>query len=72
MPDFDVICVEGLNLWRNSSAEINDELFKGFREGNTEGKLNEVLAGYSLRPLDFIVSYLYIPPVDTFLVSHSL
>ncbi|XP_055830380.1 ABC transporter A family member 7-like [Solanum dulcamara] len=43
---FDVICVEGLNLWRNSSAEINDELFKGFREGNTEGKLNEVLAAY--------------------------
>ncbi|XP_060170129.1 ABC transporter A family member 7-like [Lycium barbarum] len=44
--DLDVICVEGLNLWRNSSAEINDELFKGYREGNTEGKLNEVLAAY--------------------------
>ncbi|MCD7471870.1 hypothetical protein HAX54_012614 [Datura stramonium] len=42
----DIICVEGLNLWRNSSAKINDELFKGFREGNTEGKLNEVLAAY--------------------------
>lgn len=41
-----VICVEGLNLWRNSSAEINDELFKGFREGNTEGTVNEVLAAY--------------------------
>ncbi|XP_070006475.1 ABC transporter A family member 7-like isoform X2 [Nicotiana sylvestris] len=42
----EVICVEGLNLWRNTSAEINDEQFKGFREGNTEGKLNEVLAAY--------------------------
>uniref|UniRef100_A0A0V0IV07 Putative ABC transporter A family member 7-like n=1 Tax=Solanum chacoense TaxID=4108 RepID=A0A0V0IV07_SOLCH len=42
----DVICVEGLNLWRNSSAEINDELFKGYREGNTQGILNEILAAY--------------------------
>ncbi|KAM3307861.1 ABC transporter A family member 7 isoform X2 [Capsicum chacoense] len=42
----DVICAEGLYLWRNSSAQINDELFKGFREGNTEGKVNEVLAAY--------------------------
>lgn len=53
--------MEGLNLWRNTSAEINDEQFKGFREGNTEGKLNEVLAGYSLRFLEFIVSRLDIP-----------
>ncbi|XP_004242168.1 ABC transporter A family member 7 isoform X1 [Solanum lycopersicum] len=42
----DIICVEGLNLWRNSSAEINDELFKGYREGNTQGMLNEILAAY--------------------------
>lgn len=54
MPTLDIICVEGLNLWRNSSAEINDELFKGYREGNTQGMLNEILAGYSLRCLDFI------------------
>ncbi|KAJ8560530.1 hypothetical protein K7X08_022390 [Anisodus acutangulus] len=32
--------------FRNCSAGINDELFKGFREGNTEGELNEVLADY--------------------------
>ncbi|OIS96113.1 PREDICTED: ABC transporter A family member 7-like [Nicotiana attenuata] len=42
----DVICVEGLNLWRNSSLEINTELFKGFREGNTDGKINAFLAAY--------------------------
>nr|XP_016505199.1 PREDICTED: ABC transporter A family member 7-like [Nicotiana tabacum] len=42
----DVICVEGLNLWRNSSLDINTELFKGFREGNTGGKINAFLAAY--------------------------
>ncbi|KAJ8550670.1 hypothetical protein K7X08_000040 [Anisodus acutangulus] len=41
----DFICAEGLNLWRNSSLDVNTELFKGYREGNTEGKTNEILAG---------------------------
>ena len=38
-------CVQGLTLWRNSSSEINDELYKGYRKGNPEGKINEIVAG---------------------------
>ncbi|KAA8542403.1 hypothetical protein F0562_023461 [Nyssa sinensis] len=44
--DLDVRCVQGLHLWRNSSSEINDELYKGFRKGNSEGKINEIIAAY--------------------------
>ncbi|KAF8390228.1 hypothetical protein HHK36_024753 [Tetracentron sinense] len=39
-------CLKGLNLWRNSSSEINDELFKGYRHGNPERKINEIIAAY--------------------------
>ena len=39
-------CVRGLNLWRNSSSEINDELYKGYRKGNSERKINEIVAGW--------------------------
>ncbi|XP_042521053.1 ABC transporter A family member 7-like isoform X2 [Macadamia integrifolia] len=42
----DVKCVQGLNLWRNSSSEINDELYKGYRKGNPERKINEIIAAY--------------------------
>ncbi|KAL9155889.1 hypothetical protein ABFS82_09G035900 [Erythranthe guttata] len=42
----DVRCVQGLQLWRNSSSEINDELYKGYRKGNSERKINEILAAY--------------------------
>ncbi|CAA3030738.1 ABC transporter A family member 7-like [Olea europaea subsp. europaea] len=42
----DVSCVPGLQLWRNSSSEINDELYKGYRKGNKERKINEILAAY--------------------------
>lgn len=38
-------CVQGLPLWRNSSFEINDELFKGYRQGNAERMINEFTAG---------------------------
>lgn len=41
----DVNCIRGLHLWRNSSSEINDELYKGYRKGNPEGKINEIVAG---------------------------
>ncbi|KAJ9677375.1 hypothetical protein PVL29_022384 [Vitis rotundifolia] len=41
----EVQCVQGLHLWRNSSSEINDELFKGYHKGNSEGKINEIVAG---------------------------
>lgn len=39
--------MKGLHLWRNSSYEINDELYKGYRKGNQEGKINEIIAGSS-------------------------
>ncbi|XP_010242394.1 PREDICTED: ABC transporter A family member 7-like [Nelumbo nucifera] len=42
----EVRCVQGLHLWRNSSSEVNDELFKGYRQGNSERKINEIVAAY--------------------------
>ncbi|KAL2515976.1 ABC transporter A family member 7 [Forsythia ovata] len=42
----DVSCVPGLQLWRNSSSQINDELYKGYRKGNKERKINEIVAAY--------------------------
>nr|DAD46476.1 TPA_asm: hypothetical protein HUJ06_016413 [Nelumbo nucifera] len=42
----EVRCVQGLHLWRNSSSEINDELFKGYLQGNSERKINEIVAGW--------------------------
>ncbi|XP_011071621.1 ABC transporter A family member 7-like isoform X1 [Sesamum indicum] len=42
----DLRCVQGLQLWRNSSSEINDELYKGYRKGNAERKINEIVAAY--------------------------
>lgn len=41
-----VSCVQGLNLWRNSTSQINDELYKGYRKGNLERKINEIIAAY--------------------------
>ncbi|KAK6924978.1 ABC transporter-like, ATP-binding domain, partial [Dillenia turbinata] len=41
-----IICAEGLNLWRNSSSEINDQLYKGYQEGNGEKKINEIVAAF--------------------------
>ncbi|KAG7951590.1 hypothetical protein I3843_12G015600 [Carya illinoinensis] len=42
----EVQCVQGFSLWRNSSSEINDELYKGYRKGNPERKINEIVAAY--------------------------
>lgn len=47
--DADVNCIQGLHLWRNSSSEINNELYKGYRKGNSEGKINEIVAGLPIR-----------------------
>jgi len=55
----EVRCVQGLNLWRNNSLEVNDEIFKGFRKENHEEIINEVAAGYPLLHLSF-VSVFYI------------
>ncbi|XP_061353117.1 ABC transporter A family member 7-like isoform X3 [Gastrolobium bilobum] len=45
-PDLEVTCAQGLRLWRNSSSEVNNELFKGYRRGNTEKQIDEIAAGY--------------------------
>ncbi|KAI3925695.1 hypothetical protein MKW92_030795 [Papaver armeniacum] len=42
----EVRCVDGLNLWRNSSSSVNDELYKGYRQSNPERKINEIVAAY--------------------------
>ncbi|XP_057952302.1 ABC transporter A family member 7-like isoform X2 [Malania oleifera] len=39
-------CVQGFHLWRNSSFEVNDGLYKGYRKGNSERKINEITAAY--------------------------
>ncbi|KAK3035659.1 hypothetical protein RJ639_032531 [Escallonia herrerae] len=41
-----VRCVQDSHLWRNSSTDINDQLFKGYRKGNPERKINEIVAAY--------------------------
>ncbi|GFZ12086.1 ABC2 homolog 6 [Actinidia rufa] len=46
-------CVRGLNLWRNSSSEINDVLYKGYRKGNSERKINEIVAAFDFLNSDF-------------------
>ncbi|XP_050221977.1 ABC transporter A family member 7-like isoform X2 [Mercurialis annua] len=50
----EVACVQGVNLWRNSSSEVNEELYKGYRRGNSEEKINEILAAYDLLNSDRI------------------
>ncbi|KAJ4769649.1 Abc transporter a family member 7 [Rhynchospora pubera] len=42
----DVVCVQALSLWRNTSSMINEELFRGYRQSNPERKLNEFLTAY--------------------------
>ncbi|KAK2981524.1 hypothetical protein RJ640_000095 [Escallonia rubra] len=42
----EVRCVQDSRLWRNSSTDINDQLFKGYRKGNPERKINEIVAAY--------------------------
>ncbi|KAG4907033.1 hypothetical protein JHK84_055557 [Glycine max] len=33
----------GLRLWRNSSSEVNNELYKGYQRSNTERQINEIV-----------------------------
>ncbi|XP_028123035.1 ABC transporter A family member 7-like isoform X3 [Camellia sinensis] len=42
----EIRCAQGLHLWRNNSSEINDELYKGFWKGNSERKIDEMVAAY--------------------------
>ncbi|KAL1203813.1 ABC transporter A family member 10 [Cardamine amara subsp. amara] len=48
----EVKCVQGLCLWRNSSAEVNDELFRGNWRANPERMTNEIAAAYDLLSTD--------------------
>ncbi|KAG2329701.1 hypothetical protein Bca52824_000881 [Brassica carinata] len=41
-------CVQGLNLWRNNSMEINKEIFKGYQQENHEESIDEIVAAYDL------------------------
>ena len=43
--DLEVTCAQVLPLWHNSSTQVNNELFKGYRRGNTERHINEIAAG---------------------------
>lgn len=38
-------CAQALRLWRNSSSEVNNAIYKGYRKGNTERQINEITAG---------------------------
>ncbi|XP_024973039.1 ABC transporter A family member 7-like isoform X1 [Cynara cardunculus var. scolymus] len=44
----EIRCVQALHLWRNSSSDVNNELYAGYRKGNSEDKINEILAAYDL------------------------
>ncbi|KAL4348892.1 hypothetical protein GQ457_17G016910 [Hibiscus cannabinus] len=44
--EIEISCVQGLYLWRNSSSQVNDELYRGYRKGNLEEKINEFVAAY--------------------------
>ncbi|KAL1210262.1 ABC transporter A family member 6 [Cardamine amara subsp. amara] len=48
----EVRCVEGLNLWRNNSIEVNNEIFKGYHKENHKEIINEVAAAYDLLDTD--------------------
>lgn len=43
--------MRSLNLWRESSLEINSQIYMGNEKGNAEGKSNEILGAY-----DFLYS----------------
>ncbi|KAI9086550.1 hypothetical protein K1719_031634 [Acacia pycnantha] len=42
----EITCAQGLHLWRNNPSEVNNELFKGYRKGNPERQINEIVAAY--------------------------
>ncbi|CAK7322852.1 unnamed protein product [Dovyalis caffra] len=42
----EAMCVPSLNLWRNSSSEINDQIYRGYEKGNAQRMYNEILGAY--------------------------
>jgi hypothetical protein len=56
----EIKCVQGLPLWRNSSATINEETFQGYRKGKTAEGINEIVMGLSPPLTVLTVQYLSI------------
>ncbi|KAK1282065.1 ABC transporter A family member 7 [Acorus calamus] len=54
----EVKCIQGLNLWRNSSSVVNDEMFKGYQQGNTRRNINEIVTVYKIEPGSFALPQL--------------
>ncbi|KAK7388960.1 hypothetical protein VNO78_23791 [Psophocarpus tetragonolobus] len=42
----EIRCAQALNLWRNSSSEIDSELYKGYERGNKEGHGNGIVSAF--------------------------
>ncbi|CAI9112241.1 OLC1v1012660C1 [Oldenlandia corymbosa var. corymbosa] len=58
----DALCLQGVHLWRTDFKQINNEIFKGYYNGNPQGEINEILTAYdfqdsSLTNFDVIVWY---------------
>ncbi|KAG2649449.1 hypothetical protein PVAP13_1NG542900 [Panicum virgatum] len=58
----DARCTEGSMLWRDSSWLINDELYRGYYQGNNKNKTEEIAAAYDFLSSDqgnfnLIISY---------------
>ncbi|WVZ79607.1 hypothetical protein U9M48_027169 [Paspalum notatum var. saurae] len=45
----EIKCVQGLPLWRNSSATINKETFQGYWKGKTATGINEIAMAYDFQ-----------------------
>ncbi|EOA25659.1 hypothetical protein CARUB_v10019010mg [Capsella rubella] len=45
----EVNCVQGFNVWRNSSSDVNSEIFKGYRKGNPDEKINEFAGAFDFQ-----------------------
>jgi len=43
--NLEIKCAQAINLWRNSSSEVNSELYKGYQRGKSEGQVNEIVSG---------------------------
>ena len=41
----DFTCVEAQTIWRSAPSSINDELYAGFRKGNSLHQINEFPVG---------------------------
>lgn len=45
-------------LWRDSSWLINDELYRGYYQGNDKNKTDEIAAGHIKSNFMLLISYL--------------